>query len=156
MKTVSRIAACLLCVVLHASGSPNSTVDTTDPGRCLSFTEAEARGLDVEELREEFTASIEIFPGQEPEIAEAWTELQHELRDQLEESGLTDLGGSSMFNIVFFESDGRIARVIHRGLDPDQEKVLCEIVDRMAEEYRFPLQSEVRFSQCGTTHFGEE
>jgi hypothetical protein len=112
--------------------------------------------LDVEELREEFTASIEIFPGQEPEIAEAWTELQHEIRDQLEASGLTDLGGNAMFSIVFFEPDGRIARVIHRGLEPDQEKVLCDVVDRLAEEYRFPLQSEVRFSQCGTTHFKEK
>ena len=127
MKTVSRIAACLLCVVLHASGTPNSSIDTTDPGRCLSFAEAEARGLDVEELREEFTASVEVFPGQEPEIAEAWTELQHEIRDQLEASGVDGLGGSAMFSIFFFEPDGRITRVIHRGLKPDQQKVLCAV-----------------------------
>jgi hypothetical protein len=142
-------------VVLHASGSPNSTIDTADLGRCLSFDQAEARGLDVEELREEFTASVDVFPGQKPEVAEAWAELQHEIRDQLEASGVADLGGSSMFSIVFFEPDGRITRVIHRGLDPEQEKILCEVVDRLAEEYRFPLQSEMRFSQCGTTHFKE-
>ena len=56
MKAVSRIAACLLCVVLHASGTPNSTIDAADPGRCLSFAEAEAHGLDVEELRRELLA----------------------------------------------------------------------------------------------------
>ena len=155
MKTVSRIAACLLCVVLHASGTPNSTIDTADPGRCLSFAQAEARGFDVEELREEFTASVEVFSGRETEIAEAWTELQREFRDRLEASGLTDLRGNSMFSIVFFEPDGRIVRIIHRGLDPEQEKILCEVVDRVAEEYRFPLQSDARFSQCGTTHFKE-
>ena len=155
MKTVSRIAACLLCVVLHASGTPNSRIDTADPGRCLSFAQAEARGIDVEELRQEFTASVDVFAGREPEIAAAWTELQHEFRVRLEGSGLSDLGGISMFSIVFFEPDGRIVRVIHRGLDPEQEKVLCEVVDRLAEEYRFPLQSKLRFSQCGTTHFAE-
>jgi hypothetical protein len=156
MKTVSRIAACLLCVVLHASGTPNSKIDTSDPGRCLSFAQAEARGIDVEELREEFTASVDVFAGRKPEIAEAWTELQYEIRDQLEASGLDGLDGNAMFSIFFFEPDGHITRVIYRGLDRDQEKVLCEIVDKLAEEYRFPLQSEVRFSQCGTTHFAEK
>jgi hypothetical protein len=143
-------------VVLHASGTPNSKIDTTNPGRCLSFAQAKAHGLDVEELREEFTASVDVFPGQKPEIAEAWIELQHEIRDQLQTSGVDGLSGSAMFSIFFFEPDGHIARVIHRGLDPEQEKVLCEVVDKLAEEYRFPLQSEVRFSQCGTTHFAEE
>jgi hypothetical protein len=142
-------------VVLHASGSPNSTIDTADPGRCLSFDQAEARGLDVEELRDEFAAAVDVFPGRKPEIAEMWTELQREIRDQLEASGVNRLGGHAMFSMFFFEPDGRIARVIYRGLDPEQEKVLCEVVDKLVEEYRFPLQSEVRFSQCGTTHFAE-
>lgn len=153
MRVVWRILACLACVVLHSSGSPNSTIDTTDPNRCLSFDQAEAHGLDVEELREEFTASVDVFPGQKHEVADAWSELQHEIRDQLEASGVADLGGNSMFSIVFFEPDGRITRVIHRGLKPEQQKILCEVVGSMAEEYRFPLQSDVRFSQCGTTHF---
>ena len=29
-------------------------------------------------------------------------------------------------------------------------------VEELADEYRFPLESKGRFSQCGTTHFGEE
>jgi hypothetical protein len=156
MKTVSRIAACLLCVVLHGSGTPNSTIDSTDPGLCLSFVQAEARGLDVEEMREEFMASVDVFPGKKPEIADAWTELQHEIRNQLEASGVDGLGGNAMFSIVFFEPDGRIVRVIHRGLDPEQERILCEVVERLAEDYRFPLHSEVPFSQCGTTRFAEK
>ena len=155
MKAVSRMAACLLCVVLHASGTPNSTIDTADPGRCLSFAQAEARGIDVEELRGEFAASVEVFPGQKPEIAEGWAELQDMIRDRLEASGAEGLGGSAMFIIVFFEPDGRIARVIHRGLDHEQEMLLCEVIEKLAEEYHFPLQSELRFRQCGTTHFSE-
>jgi hypothetical protein len=155
MQTVWRIAACLLCVVLHASGTPNSTVATDDPGRCLSFTQAEALGIDVEELRGEYPAAVEVFPGLKTEIAAVWTELQLEIRHQLEASGVDGLGGNAVFSIFFFEPDGRIARVIHRGLDPEQEKILCEVVDRVAEEYRFPLQSDARFSQCGTTHFKE-
>jgi hypothetical protein len=141
--------------VLHASGSPNSTGHATASDRCLSFDQAEALGLDVDALREEFTAAVDVFPGQKPEVAEAWTHLQYELRRQLEASGLTDLGGGSMFSIFFFEPDGRIARALHRGLDHEQEKVFCEVVNRLAEDYRFPLRSHVRFSQCGTTHFKE-
>ena len=156
MRTVSRIAACLLCVVLHASGTPNSTIGTTDPGQCLSFDQAEALGIDVEELRMEFNAAVEVFPGQKAEIAEVWTELQYEIRDQLEASGVEGLGGTAMFSIFFFEPDGHIARVIHRGLDPEQERAFCEVVETLAEEFRFPLQSELRFSQCGTTHFAEK
>ena len=155
MKAVSRVAACLLCVVLHASGTPNSTVDTTDLGLCLSFAQVEARGLDVEALRGEYIASVEVFPEQKPEIAEAWTDLQREIRDRLEASGVEGLGGAEMFSIVFFEPDGRIGRIIHRGLDHEHERLLCEVVESLAEDYRFPLRSDVRFRQCGTTHFKE-
>jgi hypothetical protein len=153
MRTASRIAACLLCVVLHASGSPNSKVDATDAGRCLTFDQAEALGMDVERLREDYTAAVEVFPGQKSEVADAWSDLQYELRRRLEASGAINLGGGSMFSIFFFEPDGHIARVIHRGLDPEQARVFCEVVESLAEEYRFPLKSNARFSQCGTTHF---
>lgn len=155
MRTVTRIFTCLVSMLLHASGTPNPTIDGIDRSLCLSFNQAAQRGLEVTALRDEFTAAVDVFPGQRPEVAEAWTELQYRLRDQLEVSDLTDLGGSSMFSIFFFEADGRIARVIYRGLDPEQEKVLCGAVRRLAEEYRFPLQSAVRFSQCGTTHFAD-
>jgi hypothetical protein len=150
------MAACLLCVVLHTSGSPNSTRHMSDSARCLSFDQAEALGLDVEKFRKEYPAAVEVFPMQKGEIAEAWTELQYELRHRLDASGLSDLGGSSMFSIFFFDADGRIALVIHRGLDSEQGRVLCKVVSNLAEEYRFPLQSDVRFSQCGSTHFAEK
>ena len=153
LRTVSRIAACLLCVVLHSSGSPNATGHVRNSVRCLSFNQAEGLGMDVEQLREEYIPAVEVFPRQKDDVAEAWTELQYELRHQLEASGVSELGGSSMFSIFFFEADGRIARVIHRGLGPQQEKALCKVVDRLIEDYRFPLRSETRFSQCGTTHF---
>jgi hypothetical protein len=150
------MAACLLCVVLHASGSPNSTGPMSEFARCLSFDQAESLGLSVEKLRQEYTAAVEVFPEQKNEVAEAWTELQYELRRQLEASGLTGLEGSSIFSIFFFKADGRIARVIFRGLDAEQGRVLCKVVSNLAEEYRFPLQSDVRFSQCGSTHFAEK
>jgi hypothetical protein len=146
----------VVCVVLHASGTPNPTIATTAQARCLSFAEAEARGLNIAALREEYTAAVEAFPDQKPELAEAWTKLQYTLRDRLQEASLTDLGGRSIFSVVLFEPDSRIAWVFLRGLEPDEEPVFCEVVEQLADEYRFPLQSGVRFSQCGTTHFGEQ
>ena len=145
-----------MCVVLHASGTPNPTIAANGQTRCLSIAEAEARGLDITVLREEYTVAVEAFADQKPELAEAWTQLQYTLRDLLQENGANDFGGRSMFSIVLFEPDGRIAWVFHRGLEPDEEPVFCELVKQMSEEYRFPLTSSTRFSQCGTTHFREK
>jgi hypothetical protein len=142
-------------VVLHASGTPNPTIATTDQTRCLSFSDAEARGLDITALREDYTVAVEAFPDHKPELAEGWSELQYTLRDRLQETGENDFGGRSMFSIVLFEPDGRIAWVFNRGLEPDEERLFCEVVEKLSEEYRFPLESSTRFSQCGTTHFKE-
>ena len=147
---------CVVCVVLHASGTPNPTLGTSDQTRCLSFAEAEALGLNIPELREEFTVAVEAFPDHKAELAEAWTKLQYTLRESLEENERCDLDGRSMFSIVLFETDGRIAWVFYRGLEPDEEPIFCEIVKELSVDYRFPLESATRFSQCGTTHFGEE
>ena len=155
MKAISRILACVACVVLHASGTPNPTVFTTDQTRCLSFSNAEARGLDITALREEYTVAVEAFPDQKPELAEAWSELQYALRDRLQENDQINFGGRSMFSVILFEPDGHIAWVFYRGLEPDEEPVFCEVVEKLSEEYRFPLDSSTRFSQCGTTHFKE-
>ena len=139
--------------MLHASGTPNPTIATNGQTRCLSIAEAETRGLDIAELREEYTVAVEAFPDEKQALAEAWTELQYTLRDLLQEHGAKDFGGRSMFNIVLFEPDGRIAWVFYRGLEPDEEMVFCEVVQRISEDYRFPLHSDAPFSQCGTTHF---
>jgi len=124
--------------------------------RCLSFAEAEAGGLNITALREEYTVAVEAFPDQKPELAEAWSELQYALRDRLQENDQINFGGRSMFSVILFEPDGRIAWVFYRGLEPDEEPVFCEVVEKLSEEYRFPLDSSTRFSQCGTTHFKEE
>ena len=147
---------CVVCVVLHASGTPNPKIANNGQTRCLSIAEAEARGLDITALREEYTVAVEAFPDQKPELAEAWTKLQYTLRDLLQENGANDFGGRSMFSIVLFEPDGRIAWVFHRGLEPDEEPVFCEIVKNLSKDYRFPIESPSRFSQCGTTHIGKE
>ena len=139
--------------MLHASGTPNPTIATNGQTRCLSIAEAETRGLDIAELREEYTVAVEAFPDEKQALAEAWTELQYTLRDLLQEHGAKDFGGRSMFSIVLFEPDGRIAWVFYRGLEPDEEMVFCEVVQRISEDYRFPLHSDAPFSQCGTTHF---
>jgi hypothetical protein len=155
MKSLLRIVAYVLCVVLHASGTPNSTVASTVQTQCLSFAEAEARGLSIAALREEYTVAVEAFPNERAELADAWSELQYALRDRLQGSGRNDLRGRSMFSVVLFEPDGRIAWVFYRGLEPDEESVFCEVVETLSEDYRFPLASSTRFSQCGTTHFSE-
>jgi hypothetical protein len=142
-------------VVLHASGTPIPTLATTDQTRCLSVAEAEARGLNITALREEYTAAVEAFPDHKPELAKAWSELQYTLRDLLQENDPNDFGGRSMFSIVLFEPDGRIAWVLYRGLEPEEEPVFCEVVEKLSGDYRFPLESSTRFSQCGTTHFKE-
>ena len=129
---------------------------TGDQNRCLSFAEAEARGLNITAIREGYMATVEAFPDQKPELAEAWTDLQYTLRDRLQEASLTDLGGRSMFSVVLFEPDGRIARVFYRDLEPDEEPVFCRVVEELAKDYRFPFESNAGFSQCGTTHFKAE
>jgi len=145
----------VVCVVLHTSGSLNPTIATDGQTRCFSIAEAGARGLDISALREDYTAAVEAFPDQKPELAEAWTKLQYTLRDLFQENGADDFGGRSMFSIMLFEPDGRIAWVFHRGLEPDEAAVFCRLVKQLSEEYRFPLESSTRFSQCGTTHFSE-
>ena len=156
VKVITRLVACAVCVVLQASGSPNPTIAADGQTRCLSIAEAEARGLDISALREEYTVAVEAFPDQKPELAEAWTNLQYTLRDLFQKNGADDFGGRSIFSIVLFEPDGRIAWVFHRGLEPDEAAVFCELAKQLSEEYRFPLESETRFSQCGTTHFSAE
>jgi hypothetical protein len=143
-------------VVLHASGTPNPTVATAEQTRCLSFAEAEAQGLNITGLREEYVVAVEAFPDHKAELAEAWTELQYTLRDQLQENASKNFSGRSMFSVMLFEADGRIAWVFYSGLEPEDERVFREAVSQLSEEYRFPLESSTRFSQCGTTHFSEK
>ena len=156
MRVITRIILCVVCVVLHASGTPNPTLGTSDRTRCLSFEKAEALGLDITALSEEYKVAVEAFPNQKSDLAGGWSELQYTLRDRFQENGSHDLGGRSMFSVVLFEPDGRIAWVFYRGLEPEEERAFCEVVATLSEEYRFPLESEMRFGQCGTTHFKEE
>jgi hypothetical protein len=156
VRAVTRIVAYLVCVVIHVSGTPNPTIDTIGKVQCLSLDEAEERGVSITDLRNEYAAAVVVVPGQRPELATAWSELQYRLRDRLLESGLNNLGGRSLFLVMLFEPDGRIAWVFFRGLEPDEEQIFCEVVGHLAEGYRFPVESAVRFSQCGTTYFGEK
>ena len=153
MRVLTRIALCSACVVLHASGTPNPILSANGAPRCLSFAQADTLGLDITTLRDEYRAAVTVFPSRKAELAEAWQELQYTLRDRLREGGLAVLDGHSMFTVVFFEPDGHISRVVYRGLEPAEAAVFCNVIDRLAEDYRFPLRSDVRFSQCGTTHF---
>ena len=153
VRAVTRIVTYVVLAAIHVSGAPTQPVPPIGETRCLSFARADALGLDVTALRDEYRAAVTVFPERKGELAEAWQELQYTLRDRLREGGLTELEGHSMFTVVFFEPDGRISRVIYRGLDADEEAVFCQVVHRLAEDYRFPLTSEARFSQCGTTHF---
>ena len=146
----------MVCVVLHASGTPNPTLAATDQPRCLSFAQAEEQGLNIAELREDYTVAVEAFPDHKADLAEAWSDLQYKLRDRLQENASTDFSGRSMFSIMLFEADGRIAWVFYRGLESEDERVFCETVEKLSVGYRFPLESSTRFSQCGTTHFSEE
>jgi hypothetical protein len=145
----------VVCVVLHASGTPNPPAGSADQCRCLSFAQAEALGWDITAMREDYTVAVEAFPDDTDQLARAWSELQFNLRDRLEATG-DDFVGSTMFCVVFFEADGRIARFVHRGLELEQQAILCDVVEELADGYRFPLKSDSRFSQCGTTHFSNK
>jgi hypothetical protein len=156
VKIIARILAAVVLVVIHGSATPTPPHDVGGQRRCLSFAEAEARGVDIARLREEYAAAVKAFPNQKSELADGWKELQYTLRDRFQESCSKDLSGHKVFSLVLFEADGRLTWVFHRGLEPDEEVVFCEVVADLAEEYRFPLTSSSRFSQCGTTHFREE
>lgn len=156
MKIIAKILASLVLVVIHVSATPTPSLEAGGPGRCLSFAQAEKRGLNIGELREEYPAAVTAFPNQKTELAEGWKALQYTLRDRFQESCAKDLGGHKVFSLVLFEADGRITWVFHRGLAADEEAFFCEVVEELAEEYRFPLTASSPFSQCGTTHFKEE
>ena len=147
---------CTVWVVLHASGTPNQDQSANDGPWCLSFARAEEIGVSVAELRDEYAAAVTAFPDRKADLAEAWRELQYSLRDRLRNEGLTALEDHTIFTVFLFEPDGRIARVFYRGLAADEEPLFCSAVTRLADDYRFPLHSEARFSQCGTTHFKEK
>jgi hypothetical protein len=153
VKIIANILAFVVLVVIHVSATPTPPLDAGAQGRCLSFAEAGKRGLNIGELRQEYAAAVTTFPNQKTELAESWKELQYTLRDRIQESSVKDLSGQSVFSMALFEPDGRIAWVFHRGLEADEEALFCEVVEELAEEYRFPLTSSTRFSQCGTTHF---
>ena len=142
--------------MLHVSGAPNPMLADADGCRCMSFAEAEARGLSISELRERYGVAVEAFPDRKDDLAKSWTDLQYTLRDRLQEASSEDLGGHSFFSVVIFDADGRIAWVFHRGLEQDEEHVFCKVVEDLAEDYRFPLRSDTGFSQCGTTHFAKK
>jgi hypothetical protein len=146
---------CAVCVMLFASGTPNPTGTVIDQSLCISFSEAEAVGIDITELREEYPAAVSAFPNRRDDVAAAWSQLQFTLRDQLSQYEKADFAGCSMFTVVLFKGDGTIARFFYQGLDEEHGSALCDVVERLARTYRFPLQSEDCFSQCGTTHFKE-
>lgn len=156
MKFVARILAVLAMAVMHVSGTPTPPLDVSGQGGCLSFAEAEKRGLNIATLREEYMAAVTAFPNRKSELAEGWKALQYTLRDRFSEACTHDLSGHQIFSLVLFEPDGRISWVFHRGLEPEEEGVFCEVVEDLAEDYRFPLTASRRFSQCGTTHFKDE
>ena len=156
MKIIAKILASLVLVVIHVSATPTPSLEAGGPGRCLSFAQAEKRDLNIGELREEYPAAVTAFPNQKAELAEGWKALQYTLRDRFQESCAKDLGGHKVFSLVLFEADGRITWVFHRGLAADEEGFFCEVVEELAEEYRFPLTASSPFSQCGTTHFKEK
>jgi hypothetical protein len=156
VKVIANIVATLVVVMIHVSGTPTPRLEIGGRGSCLSFAEAEKRGLDIAALREEYSAAIEAFPNQKADLADGWKRLQYALRDRFRENCSKDLSGHKVFSLVLFEPDGRISWVFHRGLEPDEEVAFCEVVEELAEDYRFPLTASSRFSQCGTTHFKEE
>ena len=153
MRVVTRIVTYVVLAAIHVSGAPTQPARAIGEARCLSFARADELGLDVAALRNEYRAAVTAFPGRKTELADAWKQLQYTLRDRLWEAGLTGLDGHSMFTVFFFEPDGQISQVVYRGLEPKEATVFCAVVNRLAEDYRFPLSSEARFSQCGTTHF---
>jgi hypothetical protein len=139
--------------MLLASGTPNPTGTVDDQSLCISFSDAEAVGIDITELRKAYPAAVSAFPNHRDDVAAAWSELQFTLRDQLSRYDKVDFAGCSMFTVVLFEADGTIARFFYRGLDAEHESLLCDVVENLARTYSFPLQSDESFSQCGTTHF---
>ena len=160
MKKISRILVFLTMIAVipvHPAASSDGVVSS----RCLSVEEAEASGINIATMREQYKAAYKvgdddcIFPDSESEVAEAWTEFQELVFAEIREEGLIDVTGHSVTSVVLFEPDGRIAYYFHSHLAETDGPSFCKAVLKIAADYRFPLTSATTFSQCGTTHFGD-
>ncbi|MDX2435888.1 MAG: hypothetical protein QNL88_02450 [Acidobacteriota bacterium] len=149
-------------LILIATGLPATEMDQQQTTHCLSVLDAEATGISVGDMREEYKAAYKVgdddcvFPESESEVAEAWTEFQELLYAEIRDEGLIDVTGRSVTSVVLFEPDGRIAYYFHSHLAETDGPSFCRAVLKIAVDYRFPLTSETTFSQCGTTHFGKK
>ena len=141
------------------------SADTGDPEettRCLSVAAAEASEISITEMREDYKAAYRVgdtdcvFPKSESEVADAWTEFQELLFEEIRSEGLIDLTGRSVTSVVLFEPDGHIAYYFHSHLGESEGPAFCKAVLTLAVDYHFPLTADTTFSQCGTTHFGEK
>ncbi len=141
---------------------PAVASDEDPPTLCLAITEATDHDLSVAALREEYKAAFRVgtddcvFPKRENEVADAWSEFQDLLYEALRDAGLDGLAGHSLTSVVLFAPDGRIDYYFHNGLRTEEHEVFCGVIKGLALAYRFPLEANVPFSQCGTTHFKEK
>lgn len=162
MTGISRTFVFLTLLPTILICDPADAGDLEETTRCLSVAAAEASEISIPEMRDEYKAAYKVgdsdcvFPESESEVADAWTEFQELLFEEIRSEGLIDLNGRSVTSVVLFEPDGHIAYYFHSRLGDSEGPAFCKAVLALAVDYRFPLTSETTFSQCGTTHFGEK
>jgi hypothetical protein len=162
LGNISRTLGFLNVVLLVAVGLTAAENGERTTTRCLSVADAEASEISIADMREAYKAAYKVgdddcvFPDSESEVANAWTDFQKRLYEEIRSEGRIDLTGKSVTSVVLFEPDGRIAYYFHSHLQEAEGSAFCAAVLKIATDYRFPLTSGTTFSQCGTTHFGEK
>lgn len=123
---------------------------------CLTVKEAADASIDVFKLRETFIPAhtsgpgVCAFPNRGEEVRDAWLDLIHAIVDHLQTELDEDLVGQRFFSVFCFDEDGKIVEVLHECSDPSMSEAFCPFIADFAQKYRFPVPSEIPFSQCGT------
>lgn len=147
---MKRICVPLAVSLLLATVAP---AQEAAPPLCTTFEGAEARGLMMEDLMARHIAAYVpdsddcAFPDQRVETQGAMMDLRTEIGEILDKVGV---GEGMVFLQVFYDSDGRIQRVLVRGVDDDAIPGVCARIERLAGTYRYPIAASRPFYNCVT------
>lgn len=130
-----------------------------DPPLCLSYEEAATRGLDVESIRAENLPAFKMgsnacaFPNRGEQVELAIGEFQREIISTLATE--SPVKGAVFSSLVLFDEYGKIKFFFYRCPDEKMGQQICRIVQEIADDYTFPIESTQPFYSCSTVRIPE-
>ena len=146
-------AVTVIGVVLALVALPAVAQQGAAPPLCATFLQAEAQGLMMEDLMQRHVAAYVpdsdacAFPDKRLETRSAMMDLRGEVQEILDDE---DVDKGLVFLQVFYDGDGRIQRVLLRGVEDGLIPAVCARIERLAGTYRYPMASTQPFYNCVT------